>query len=280
MKGVIARLSLFAFAFGIALLPYMAYAQVANFVFTSDPQTVQPGVPSGQITIQAQDSDGTSVNIPSTACIAFSSTSVEGQFSSNSAKWNPASVLTMSKNTANKNFYYKDGQTGAPILTAKVALKPDSVTGSCAGWPMSQWTIQWTATQAISIGTATVSGSPTASAPAPASQITSVTPTQPKTKATIAKRTAKSRSASADARDPGTSSYASEPAAGDGSGNSVGSTTASADETAAAGAAGGGWSPWWIAAIGLSVAAAGALIAAQYFGKSEWDIIEEKPEAE
>jgi hypothetical protein len=35
---------------------------------------------------------------------------------------------------------------------------------------------------------------------------------------------------------------------------------------------------WWSAAMALAVLAAGTLIAARYFGKKEWNIIEEKPE--
>lgn len=35
---------------------------------------------------------------------------------------------------------------------------------------------------------------------------------------------------------------------------------------------------WWLAALILTLAAGGALIAAQHVGKREWDIVEEKPE--
>jgi hypothetical protein len=161
MNRGLARLSLFAFTFGIALLPSATHAQVANFVFVSDLQTVAPGVPSQPITLQAQSSGGTSVNIPSTACISLSSTSGQGQFSSNSTNWSPISVLTMSKNTANKNFFYQDSQAGTPTLTVKIALKPDTVTSSCASWSIDQWSVQWTATQAITIGAGATSDSST-----------------------------------------------------------------------------------------------------------------------
>lgn len=134
------------------LVPISVFADVANVVFTTESQTVQQGTPSGQLTLQAQDSGGSSVNIPSTACLAFSSTSAAGQFSSSATTWNPVTVLTMNKNTANKNFYYEDSAAGVQTITVKIALKPDSVSSSCASWSQDEWSVQWTATQTITIG--------------------------------------------------------------------------------------------------------------------------------
>ena len=143
----------------VFLCPTSAGAQVVNFVFTTDSQTIQMGVVSEQITIQAQGAGGTSVNIPLTVCLSLNSTSPQGQFSSNATNWNPISVLTMNKNTANKNFYYKDTQTGTQTLTVKAALKPESENRSCASWPLEEWNMQSTATQSISVGAASPEGS-------------------------------------------------------------------------------------------------------------------------
>jgi hypothetical protein len=161
MKGVIARLRLFAFVLIVVSLPHFAHAQVASFVFSSDPQTVEPNTVSQQLTVHSQDSGGTSSNVPSTACISLTSSSPQGQFSSSATNWSPVSVLTMSKNTANKNFFYKDPQTGTQTITAKIALKPDTVSSSCAAWPIDQWSVQWTATQNIVIGSSSSSGAET-----------------------------------------------------------------------------------------------------------------------
>lgn len=183
MNRGLARLGLFAFTLTVAYVPHVTFAQVANIVFVSEPQTVAQGIPSQQITLQAQSSGGTSTNIPSTACIALSSPSTQGQFSSSATNWSPVSVLTMNKNTANKNFYYQDAGSGSQTLTAKVALKPDTVTSSCASWPIDEWSIQWTATQLITIGAGTTSNNQ--NVPATSSDTTSNTQTQNKTSAPV-----------------------------------------------------------------------------------------------
>lgn len=160
-----------------ALFPFVALAQVANFVFTSEPQTIEVGAVSEQLTVQAQDSAGASANVSSTACLSLTTTSAQGQFSSSAGSWNPVVVLTMNKNTANKNFYYKDTLSGAQTLTVKAALRPESVTSPCASWPIGEWSIQWTAVQNISVGSQTSNSSAsttattttTATAPASAS---------------------------------------------------------------------------------------------------------------
>ncbi|MEY4747063.1 MAG: hypothetical protein RLZZ416_112 [Candidatus Parcubacteria bacterium] len=136
----------------IAGMPALARGDVANFTFASDPQAVAPGATSEQITIQAQDSSGAKTSVPQTACVALTSSSSQGQFSSSAASWSPISVLTMSKNTANRSFYYRDSQTGSFTLTAKVALKPESVSASCANWPQEEWGAGWTTTQSIGVG--------------------------------------------------------------------------------------------------------------------------------
>ena len=136
-----------------AFTPSFVEGQVAGFVFTTDPQTIEAGAVSGQMTIQAQAAGGTSVNIPQTACFSLNTTSAQGQFSSSATTWNPLTVLTMNKNTANRSFYYKDAQDGTYTLTVKVSLKPEDESRSCTNWPVGEWNIQWTATQNITVGT-------------------------------------------------------------------------------------------------------------------------------
>ena len=184
MKGVARRFFLPVFLVLSTTMPLAAHAQVANFVFTSQPQIIAPGVVSQQLTVQAQDSGGASFNIPSTACLSLTSTSAQGQFSSSATNWTAVSVLTMNKNTANKNFYYQDSQAGTPVLTVKIALKPDSVTSSCANWSLDQWSAGWTATQTITIGAGSSSGS--GSSDSSSSNSTSTGQTQTQTETTSA----------------------------------------------------------------------------------------------
>lgn len=142
-----------AAAAAVMAFPGGTSAQVANFAFTTDSQTIEAGAVSGQLTVQAQGSGGTSANIPQTACLSFDAVSSQGQFSSSATAWNPITILTMSKNTANKSFYYKNTQEGTHTLTVKVSLKPEDESRSCANWPVGEWNISWTATQNITVGT-------------------------------------------------------------------------------------------------------------------------------
>lgn len=150
MKDAVRRSYLLFVLFFI--VPHAVSAQVANIVLTSDAQTVPTDTVSSTLTIQTQDSAAGSVSLPQTGCLQLETTSASGQFSSSATGWNPVTVLTMSKNTANKNFYYKDAAAGMHTLKVSLALKPETVSASCANWPTSEWNIEWTATQTITIG--------------------------------------------------------------------------------------------------------------------------------
>ena len=104
----------------------------SGIVFTSAPQTISVGAISEQITIQVQDAEHTLSKVPSTACASITSSSSGGAFSSSASAWSAVSVLTIAKNSANRNFYYKDGTVGVPTLGIRVALKPEAETRSCA----------------------------------------------------------------------------------------------------------------------------------------------------
>lgn len=92
-------------------------AQVSQFVFITEPQTVPAGEMSSTITVQAQNNAGVSEDIIETHDMVFTSTSPTGEFFSTSG--NPVST-TMSKNTANKNFLYKDPTAGTHTITVTV----------------------------------------------------------------------------------------------------------------------------------------------------------------
>ncbi len=154
MKGhrVIASLS---FALPLSLLSSsLAYADAppAGVVFTSVPQTIGLGAVSEQISVQVQDADNNQSKVPSTACASLTSSASGGEFSSSASAWSPVSVLTIAKNSANRNFYYKDGAVGVATMSIKVVLKPEAETRSCASWPLAEWPLGWSATQKITVG--------------------------------------------------------------------------------------------------------------------------------
>ncbi len=90
------------------------YAEVSQFVFVNEVRTVAPGVLSEPLTIQSQNSTGTQESILETTDLVLQSSSPTGEFLNSSG--NPVST-TMSKNTANRTFYYRDSATGIHTLT-------------------------------------------------------------------------------------------------------------------------------------------------------------------
>lgn len=90
------------------------YAEVSQFVFTNEGRTVAPGVISEALTVQSQNSGGTQESILETTDLVFQSSSPTGEFLNSSG--NPVST-TMSKNTANRTFYYRDSGVGSHTIT-------------------------------------------------------------------------------------------------------------------------------------------------------------------
>ena len=98
-------------------LPIVSYAQVSKIVFTTEPQTVKPGEISGTITVQLQDSAGSSYKATETVDVEFLSSSASGEFLSPSSE--NAVTKTISTGSANKNFRYRDSTKGTFTLTVK-----------------------------------------------------------------------------------------------------------------------------------------------------------------
>jgi len=99
------------------LIMYAASAYAAGIVkivFTTDSQTIKPNELSGPITIQTQDSSGNSYQTPETIDLQFISTSGSGEFLGSTG--NPVTTY-MSKNTANRTFYYRDSTEGNFTVT-------------------------------------------------------------------------------------------------------------------------------------------------------------------
>lgn len=142
--------------------PAIACGQIAALKFTTEPQTVAPGVTSAKITVQTQDAAGNAQTLTDTAHLSLETSSASGEFSSSDTTWKAVTALTMSKSTANRSFYYKDSGAGTFSLTVKNA--------DGFGWTP--------AVQAITIGnggtTTTAGGTTTASTVEPESVAISI----------------------------------------------------------------------------------------------------------
>jgi len=109
------------------LLPVFCYAQVSKIVFTTDPQTILPSVLSSPITIQTQDSAGSLYQTPETIDLEFISTSATAEFLGSTGS---PTTKTMSKNTANRTFYYRDSSVGTFTITINAKGRDSGTTWS------------------------------------------------------------------------------------------------------------------------------------------------------
>lgn len=114
----------------IVSLPFGVSAQISKIVFTTEEQHINPNELSGPITMQAQDSGGNPFQTPETIDLEFVSTSGTGEFLGSTG--NPV-TKTMSKNTSNRTFYYKDSTEGNFVLTVKATGRESGKT-----WEVSQ----------------------------------------------------------------------------------------------------------------------------------------------
>ena len=110
-----------------------AVSNISKIVFTTPEQSIAPGEISKVFTIQTQNSAGQMETIDETADLTLSVDSTSGEFNSNSTNWNPNTIFTMSKNTGNKNFYFKDTSEGEFTITASLKTRT-----SGASWQTSQ----------------------------------------------------------------------------------------------------------------------------------------------
>jgi hypothetical protein len=114
---------------------------VAGLVFSTEPQSVEPGAISGMLTIQTVDAGGNPSNIGETGDLTFTSTSPTGEFVNESGS--PV-TRTMNRGTHSRNFYYRDSTAGSYTLTV-------TLTGRTS-------LRSWTATQSIGVGQPAESG--------------------------------------------------------------------------------------------------------------------------
>lgn len=113
-------------------------ANITQIGFTNTSRSVALGAVSESLTIQTQNSSGVSEQLDETADITLSSSSATGDFSSSATTWNSDTTHTMSKNSSNRTFYYKDTVDGTYTITATLLTRTTLKT--------------WSATQTIVVG--------------------------------------------------------------------------------------------------------------------------------
>lgn len=129
----------FLFVLTALIVPFISQAAVSKLVFTTDQRTVDPGAISDVITVQTQDESGTEFKMEETGDVSFVSSSATGQFVNASGE--PASTV-MNRNSANRNFYYRDDTAGAYTITVALTTRTSQQS--------------FTAQQTIIVGTGTL----------------------------------------------------------------------------------------------------------------------------
>lgn len=96
------------------IFPAISFAELSKILFTTNQQSIRVNILSEPMVIQAQDSSGGVYQTPETIDLKFTSTSPTGEFLGSTG--NPA-MQYMSKNTANRTFYYRDSTEGVFTIT-------------------------------------------------------------------------------------------------------------------------------------------------------------------
>ncbi len=180
----------FLFTSCFAFQSTLVSASVANITqtaFTTSAQTVATSAVSEKLTIQTQNTGGTEEQLDETADLTLGSSSATGEFSSSATTWNPDTVITMSKNSANRSFYYKDSVDGTYTITATLLTRTTQKS--------------WTTTQTIIVGTGG-SGGGTTSTTTDTTTATTTDSTIATSTASIVGSTSSHSSGSSIARDP------------------------------------------------------------------------------
>jgi len=99
-----------------------------TLAFTTAPQTLTAGIPSGTMAVQLQTSSGTAQTATSLVTVNLSSNSAQGTFSASaSGPWTSTLSVTIAQGSSTSgSFHYLDTKAGSPTLTA-------SATGATSG---------------------------------------------------------------------------------------------------------------------------------------------------
>ncbi len=98
----------------------VATGEATDIVFTPAPQTIDASIASGPITVQAQDSTGTPVNVATNTTVLLTSDSATGRFDTSAGGTFTQTSLSViiTTGTSDATFYYRDSAVGTPIITA------------------------------------------------------------------------------------------------------------------------------------------------------------------
>lgn len=125
--------TLFLIIFGIIFVniapALAATGNITNLVFTTPLQTVTPATISEKITVQTQNSGGTSEKVSETNDVTFTSTSGTGQFLNEDGN---AVSTTMNNGWDSRNFYYKDSTAGTYTLAVSIKGRTTGTTFSAS----------------------------------------------------------------------------------------------------------------------------------------------------
>ncbi len=93
---------------------------LARIWFTTAAQTIAAGAPSAFITVQSQDIYGNPKTVAGNTTVTLTSSSVAASFATSAAgPWTATTLnITIAAGSNSANFYYKDANAGAPIVTA------------------------------------------------------------------------------------------------------------------------------------------------------------------
>lgn len=110
-----------------SLVPALA-PSTSKLAFSTTPQTLTAGSPSGPMQVQLQSSSGATLTATANVSVALSSSSSSGSFSTSSAgPWSASLSVTITAGTSTSpSFYYQDTRAGSPTLSA-------SATGYASG---------------------------------------------------------------------------------------------------------------------------------------------------
>jgi alpha-tubulin suppressor-like RCC1 family protein/signal transduction histidine kinase len=109
-----------------ALTAIMSYGAPTRFAFTTPSRQHEANRPSPIMTVERQNQYGKPVPLHSNTTLYLRSSAQSGQFGSSKIKWGVNTVTILDSN-ASVSFYYKDGGTGTPTITAAdtLPLSPD-----------------------------------------------------------------------------------------------------------------------------------------------------------
>src|SRR3989339_635190 len=103
-------------------LPIVSYAQVSKIVFTTEPQTVKPGEISGTITVQLQDSAGSSYKATETVDVEFLSYSASASTTTETTTEESSTANSTSVNQSSSSSGLSSSHYGAVSLSSLKTL--------------------------------------------------------------------------------------------------------------------------------------------------------------